>query len=85
MSDTKTLKITFMDDKVVTLKFEPREGAENVAAGALENVLNLSVLPVIVDGTMVVYPFNNIRTIELTPVDLKNPAPYIIQNATLVE
>jgi hypothetical protein len=74
MSEKITLKIAFMDGKTERVAFTPAEGAQMQRGTTMERLMAANSLALVVDETVVLYPMNNIRSIEMTP------APEILPN-----
>ena len=71
--DTGTMVIRFVDGTEEVLEFAlPSQENANLVARIQEG-LNAQHLIVEVDGKMVVYPFHNIKAIEVSPLPEKLP------------
>jgi hypothetical protein len=67
MEEQMRLTITFMDGETKVMEFAPRENAGLMGGSKLNSFLNSSYLPLEVDGELVIYPTNNMRSIKITP------------------
>ena len=67
MSEEITIKITFMDGKTERVVFTTPEDAQWKRGANMDKLLSFNSLALVVDDTVVLYPMNNIRSIEMTP------------------
>ena len=82
MSETITIKITFMDGQSLNTQFTPPDLVEWQRGSKLDKLLANPVLPIVIDGNAMFFPMNNIRSIQVTPAPKALP-PHIIRTESV--
>lgn len=78
MPDTKTIRITFMDGEVILLQMEPKENANLIGAGKLKEMLTSGSITAVIEGVLTIYPLQNIRSVEVSPIEAKTVPPFVL-------
>ena len=77
------MTISYTDGTVQRFEYYRAEDLVNLV-GLIEDILNSNQLAIEADGTMLIIPMQNIKTIEVSPSPEKMPR-YVIRNTRLIE
>jgi hypothetical protein len=81
MSTKKGLNIYFTDGKEVFIEFPQQVANSNYVEKRLDEILKHDHLLAEVDGTLMLFPFSNIKYIQVNPAPESLPG-YVIKGAT---
>jgi len=83
MADERGMVIHFTDGSKLELSFQKQVKHDDSVSVRLEMMLEHPVLMVETDGALLMFPFSNIKYLQVYPSPAKLP-DYVIKGATLV-
>ena len=82
MADERGMTIHFTDGSKMNLSFPKQVKSEETVSVRLEKILDKATLMVEADGALLVFPFGNIKYLQVYPSPPKLP-DYVIKGASV--
>ena len=82
MADERGMTIHFTDGSKMNLSFPKQVKSEETVSVRLEKILDKATLMVEADGALLVFPFSNIKYLQVYPSPPKLP-DYVIKGASV--
>ena len=82
MADERGMTIHFTDGSKMSLSFPKQTKSDETVSVRLEKVLERKTLLVEADGALLVFPFSNIKYLQVYPTPPKLP-DYVIKDASV--
>ncbi len=82
MADERGMTVHFTDGSKMDLRFPKQVKSDETVSVRLEKILDRAALLVEADGALLVFPFSNVKYLQVYPSPPKLP-DYVIKDASL--